>query len=93
MKVSNLLTWSEINLYFVVTTYGYFGTAASATYPNPLFIKVTKEIWKKYPEFIFIGVYIYFYKAAKQISSLGSSMGRWTEGEQCNHIRTHTIYI
>ena len=27
-------------------------------YPNPLFIKLTKKIWEKYPEFIFIGEFI-----------------------------------
>ena len=27
-------------------------------YPNPLFIKLTKSIWEKYPEFIFIGEFI-----------------------------------
>ena len=27
-------------------------------YPNPLFIKMTKKIWEKYPDFIFIGEFI-----------------------------------
>ena len=27
-------------------------------YPNPLFIKLTKNIWEKYPDFIFIGEFI-----------------------------------
>jgi len=27
-------------------------------YPNPLFIKLTKNIWERYPEFIFIGEFI-----------------------------------
>ena len=27
-------------------------------YPNPLFIKLTKNIWEKYPEFIFVGEFI-----------------------------------
>ena len=27
-------------------------------YPNPLFIKLTKNIWEKYPKFIFIGEFI-----------------------------------
>ena len=30
----------------------------SNIYPNPLFIKMTKKIWEKYPEFIFIGEFI-----------------------------------
>ena len=27
-------------------------------YPNPLFIKMTKKIWEKYPDFIFIGEFV-----------------------------------
>jgi len=35
-------------------TYGYWGTEASKSYPNPLFIKLTKEIWRTFPNFYFI---------------------------------------
>ena len=34
------------------------GNITENIYPNPLFIKVTKKIWEKYPEFIFIGEFI-----------------------------------
>jgi len=34
-------------------SFGYYGTTASSTYPNPLFIKLTREIWTKYPNFVF----------------------------------------
>ena len=30
----------------------------SNIYPNPLFIKMTRKIWEKYPEFIFIGEFV-----------------------------------
>ena len=34
---------------------GYWNTDLFNKYPNPLLIKITKEIWLKYPTFIFIG--------------------------------------
>ena len=34
------------------------GNIIENIYPNPLFIKLTKKIWEKYPEFIFIGEFI-----------------------------------
>ena len=35
-------------------TYGYYGTDASKTYPNPLFVKLTRELWGRYPTFMFL---------------------------------------
>jgi len=34
--------------------YGYFGSAASNTYANPFFIKMTREIWREFPNFVFL---------------------------------------
>jgi hypothetical protein len=34
--------------------YGYHGTEASATYANPFFIKMTKGLWREFPNFIFL---------------------------------------
>jgi hypothetical protein len=35
-------------------SYGYWGTTAAVTYPNPLFVKLTREIWRHFPNFIFL---------------------------------------
>jgi len=35
--------------------HGYWNTNIMETYPNPFFIKMTKTIWAKKPNFIFIG--------------------------------------
>ena len=37
-------------------SYGYHGTVASETYPNPFFIKTTRELWKEFPNFMFLAV-------------------------------------
>ena len=34
---------------------GYWETDNCEDYANPLLVKLTKEIWKEYPDFIFIG--------------------------------------
>ena len=34
---------------------GYWDSDNCEQYPNPLLVKLTKEIWEEYPEFIFIG--------------------------------------
>lgn len=34
---------------------GYWDSDMCETYPNPMLIKLTKEIWKKYPSFVFFG--------------------------------------
>ena len=34
---------------------GYWNTDMCDTYANPMLIKLTKEIWKKYPSFVFFG--------------------------------------
>eukprot|EP01114_Cavostelium_apophysatum_P006786 TRINITY_DN1825_c0_g1_i1.p1 TRINITY_DN1825_c0_g1~~TRINITY_DN1825_c0_g1_i1.p1 ORF type:complete len:1954 (+),score=547.30 TRINITY_DN1825_c0_g1_i1:198-6059(+) len=33
--------------------YGYHGTNASQSYPNPLFVKMTRELWEEFPNFVF----------------------------------------
>jgi hypothetical protein len=35
--------------------HGYWNTNIMETYPNPFFIKLTKNIWKKKPNFMVIG--------------------------------------
>eukprot|EP01117_Protostelium_nocturnum_P000558 TRINITY_DN1062_c0_g1_i1.p1 TRINITY_DN1062_c0_g1~~TRINITY_DN1062_c0_g1_i1.p1 ORF type:complete len:1929 (+),score=827.64 TRINITY_DN1062_c0_g1_i1:180-5966(+) len=35
-------------------TYGYFGAGNNNTYPNPFFIKMTREIWREFPNFVFL---------------------------------------
>jgi len=35
--------------------HGYWNTNIMETYPNPFFIKMTKKIWEKKPNFMFIG--------------------------------------
>lgn len=37
-------------------TYGFHGTTVAQTYPNPLFIKMTKDLWREFPTFIFLAV-------------------------------------
>ena len=34
---------------------GYWSSELCETYPNPLLIKMTKEIWKHHPQFVFFG--------------------------------------
>ena len=33
----------------------YWRTAASASYPNPMLVKLTREIWREHPHFLFLG--------------------------------------
>ncbi len=37
-------------------TYGYYGTdaAKSGGYANPLFVKLTREMWARHPNFMFL---------------------------------------
>jgi hypothetical protein len=43
-------------LIYTANSFGYYGTEASREYPNPLFIKMTRQIWKEFPNFLFLGV-------------------------------------
>lgn len=36
-------------------TLGYWGTTASASYANPLFVKLARTLWAKFPQFTLIG--------------------------------------
>jgi glycogen synthase len=33
----------------------YWRTAAAASYPNPMLVKLTREIWREHPHFLFLG--------------------------------------
>jgi len=48
--------------------YGYFGSAASGTYANPFFIKMTREIWREFPNFVFIAE-VFWNKESEAIKS------------------------
>lgn len=53
---------------FLANSYGYYGTEASHEYPNPLFIKMTRQIWKEFPNFFFLGE-IYWNRESSAITS------------------------
>ena len=50
------------------TTYGFYGTDASHSYPNPLFRKITKEIWSEFANFTFFAE-VYWNREAIALSS------------------------
>jgi hypothetical protein len=33
---------------------GFWGTPQAATYPNPLYVKITRELWRRFPRFVFL---------------------------------------
>eukprot|EP00026_Physarum_polycephalum_P000294 Phypoly_transcript_00294.p1 GENE.Phypoly_transcript_00294~~Phypoly_transcript_00294.p1 ORF type:complete len:1701 (-),score=242.89 Phypoly_transcript_00294:112-5214(-) len=48
---------------------GYWGTSRS--YPNPFFVKITRELWGKFPNFTFYGEYSHTYNRQLETAKSG----------------------
>eukprot|EP01119_Soliformovum_irregulare_P020831 TRINITY_DN6809_c0_g1_i1.p1 TRINITY_DN6809_c0_g1~~TRINITY_DN6809_c0_g1_i1.p1 ORF type:complete len:2064 (+),score=697.75 TRINITY_DN6809_c0_g1_i1:71-6262(+) len=56
--------------------YGFHGTRAAKTHPNPFFIKMTRAIWKQYPQFFFLAEVFW----SKEVSAISSGLIPYSAG-------------